>query len=267
MYRTQPITAIISSISDWLYPPKCIACRIIMPINQPQRYICVHCLPLFEAITAPVCARCGAPINPQESNEPIEATSNCPSCFGKHFHFAQNRSAFIYEEIMRDVMHDMKFRNKKRVAQGLGLLWADILKTKNEANFPPSLQSTQSTHALVPLPMYGKKQRRRGFNQADILATAISQVLHIPVEKALVRGVDTPPQSGLHPKRREENVRGAFSINPHVAVAGKNFILVDDIFTTGASINECAKTLINAGAAGVSCLTLAITLKEVFDKT
>jgi ComF family protein len=146
----------------------------------------------------------------------------------------------------------MKFRNKKRVAEGLGILWAEHAEIPSPQNF-----------TLIPMPMHPKKQRERGFNQAEILAFGISKKFGVPIENILTRIHDTPPQSELHPFQRAENVKGIFAIRKNENVCGKSFILIDDIFTTGASLNECAKTLKNAGANEILCMTLAISVKNI----
>ena len=240
----------LPAILDWLYPPTCIACRVILPLNQPARFICARCVFLFEQITAPTCNQCGSPV---ETEVP-----RCSSCYGKTFHFTYNRGAFPYDELIRDLMHEIKFRNKKRVAVGLGKLWADTLAEDDSF----LLHMYEHDFTLVPLPMHKAKQRERGFNQAVVMAEELSQKLNIPMEEILLRTEDTPPQAGLHPKLRAENVRDVFAVRPDTGIREKNYILVDDIYTTGASLNECARTLKNAGANEIICITFAITEKN-----
>ncbi|MCL1845406.1 MAG: ComF family protein [Defluviitaleaceae bacterium] len=232
-------------ILDWLYPPTCAACRVLLPLNEPRRFFCARCESLFVPISAPLCARCSAPAS-------IEATA-CPSCFGKNYHFEKNFASFVYDELLRELLHDIKFREKKRVAEALGWLWA-----KNCLHFPEDIE----TFTMVPMPMHAKKKRERGFNQAEILTLPLAAALKIPMSNVLVRTVDTPPQSEVHPSQRAENVRNVFEIRKNAQVVGKNFILTDDIFTTGASLNECARILKNCGAARVLCMNLAITVKN-----
>lgn len=235
----------LSSFLDWIYPPACISCHTLLPLNAPQRFICIHCEPLFEPIAAPFCEKCGAPIEAE--------AIGCASCFGKIFHFEHNRSAFLYGDLIRDLLHEMKFRKKKRVAKGLGELWA----THAKLNIP------SADFTFIPMPLHKKKQRERGFNQAEILAAALSAKFEIPMKNILHRIHDTPPQAGLHPTQRAENVSGIFEICANHNTNGKNYILVDDIFTTGASLNECAKTLKNSGAAHILCMTFALTVKNI----
>lgn len=240
---------VVSALLDWVCPPACIACRTLLPLNAPRRFLCAACQNLFEPIAAPFCKQCGVP----GMSEP----KSCASCFSKKFYFAHNRASFTYDELMRDLLHDMKFRGKKRVAQGLGLLWAECLR-KNSENLAENFKN----YSFIPMPLHPKKQRERGFNQAEILTLPLSDFFQIPILSALIRNIDTPPQAGLHPSQRAENVKNVFSLRKGQEVCGKKFILTDDIFTTGASLNECAKTLKYAGAAQVLCMTLVVAVKN-----
>jgi len=234
----------LTKLLDWLYPPTCIACRTLIALNEAQprdMRLCSKCQTLFEPIKPPICNTCGIPTE--------RDVARCVSCFGKTFFFTSGRAVFVYDDLMRDLLHDLKFRRKKQIAQSLGKLWATHMKDMPDA-------------ILVPLPLHPKKERERGFNQAQILAQQLSARLNIPMENALERVVDTPPQSGLHPRMRMENVSGAFGIAPGANVHGKNYIIIDDIYTTGASLNECAKVLQAAGASDVSCMTLSIVEKK-----
>ena len=114
---------------------------------------------------------------------------------------------------------------------------------------------------MVPLPLHPAKEKERGYNQAQILAKAISEVTGHTMANVLTRTRDTPPQSGLHPQLRKENVFGAFEVISG-NIGSKCFAVVDDIYTTGASLNECARVLMSAGARNVVGLTLAITVKK-----
>ncbi|MCL2188499.1 MAG: ComF family protein [Defluviitaleaceae bacterium] len=221
----------IAHVLDWIYPPACMACRMLLPLNDKRRraiWLCESCEPL---------------LTPAQEGYPK-----------KDFHFTQNRAIFNYEGILRDIMRDIKFRNKKNYASALGRLWADYLqsnrvKISREATF-------------VPLPLHPAKKRERGFNQAELLAKELSAALKIPMEYTLARIIDTPPQAGLHPARRAENVTDAFTLTPSYTATGKTYIIIDDIYTTGASLNECARILKLHGARTVECLTLAYTPKK-----
>jgi len=235
---------------DWIYPPTCIACHTLIALNDKQprdMLLCHHCQGLFEPIPPPNCKCCGIPTE----NE----VERCVSCFGKTFYFTHNYAAFVYDELMRDILHELKFRQKKQIANSLGKLWASHI-----GNTP--LTDASQPYFLVPLPMHPKKKKERGFNQAEILTKHLSVHLNIPIENALIRSLDTPPQSGLHPRQRIENVAGAFEIAKGIITCEKNYIIIDDIYTTGASLNECAKVLKEAGAADVFCMTLSVVEKK-----
>lgn len=225
-----------------------MACHNPLPLQDTARrklWLCVYCEKLFISLETPGCSICSAPIS--------EGVETCASCYGKNFSFIHNRSGFAYEGLVRDLIRDIKFRQRKYVAQGLGRLWATFLK-----------DSIPKDTILVPLPMHEKKRRRRGFDQAQIIAHAISEATGIKTANVLERTQNTPPQSGLHPQQRIENVKGAFRIKEKDAslVARQNIVLIDDIYTTGASLNECAKVLKISEAAHVYAMTLAIAIKE-----
>ena len=210
---------------DWLYPPTCMACKILLPLNDPSRtaiWLCETCESLLEP-----------------SPEP---------------HIAP----FKYEGILRDIIRDIKFRHRKNHARALGRLWAKHMTA-------PILIHPPTEITLVPMPLHRNKQRARGFNQAELLTQELARSWGLPMEKTLIRIIDTPPQAGLHPARRIENVSGAFAIAPGCVVTGKKYVLIDDIYTTGASINECVRTLMSHGAADVQFMTLTQTAKKAQD--
>jgi len=116
---------------------------------------------------------------------------------------------------------------------------------------------------IIPVPLHIKKLRERGFNQSLILARAIGEKQQIPVNFSLLkRHKFTETQTGMHKAERKQNIKKAFEISDKEKIAGKDIILVDDVYTTGATVNECAKTLIKAGARKVSVLTLARVLQN-----
>ena len=246
LWLNQKMLSLTDQILNWLYPPTCIACKVMLPVNMGDFYICDRCEPLFEKVAPPVCKKCGQVLNAEDEN--------CASCFGKSFYFVSNESVFMYDELMRDLLRDMKFRNKKRIATGLGKLWAKLIKMPDEE------------FVLTWLPMHPKKQKERGFNQAEVMAKVIAQALGLSCRSILRRTVDTPAQAGLHPKLRQENVRDAFEINRGLTIHDANIVVIDDIFTTGASLNECARVLKEGGANNIYAKTLALTPRKINSK-
>lgn len=238
------------SLLDWIYPPKCMACQtILMPVhNSFEKYLCANCKSLFVPIADPFCLRCGHP----KKNSSVSTQSSCISCRGKEFYFENHRAAFAYEEVVREMVLNIKFRSKRQVAQGLGWLFADVCKNWNIKG-----------DYIVPIPLHPSKKRMRGFNQATLLAQPIGSVCGIPVaNNMMLRIKKTPPQSGLSALAREQNLSNAFRCNnKKYNVAGKTIILIDDIFTSGATINACAKCLLESNAAKIYAVSLCITLK------
>ena len=208
----------ITTVLDWFFPPTCMACRTLLPLEDTRRramWLCAPCETLFE--------------------------------------LHEGCASFVYDGIVRDLIRDIKFRGRKHIALGLGRLWAGLIDPQL---IPHGIW-------MVPMPLHPNKQRERGFNQACLLVQALADTHpHAVLVPALERIIDTPPQAGLHPRLRAENVKDAFSIASGVDVRGKSIVLVDDIYTTGASINECIRVLKDAGVAQVTWLTLAVTLKK-----
>jgi len=239
------MTRLVNALLDWVYPPRCIACSMIIPLNKAQEKqmgLCLHCQELFEPIDSFTCKICGVPTK-------IEV-DKCVSCLGKNFEFESNTATFLYDELIRDLLLKLKFTSKKQIAHSLGQLWA-----KHISEVPKDA-------ILVPLPMHAKKQRERGFNQAEVLAQALGEKFGLPVINAVQRVVDTPPQSGLHPRQRVDNIKGAFAVAKAENPRGKTYIVVDDIYTTGSSLNECARVLKDAGAKSVRGLTLTVVKRK-----
>ncbi len=119
----------------------------------------------------------------------------------------------------------------------------------------------QRPSLLVPVPLHPKTQRLRGYNQAELLAKVVGQILDIPVDgKVLIQTRPMKPQASLGEKERWENVKGAFEVAKPEAVKGQIVVVIDDVMTTGATLNECAKALKRVGARQVYCLTFARTV-------
>jgi ComF family protein len=209
-----------------------MACRILLAQNSKRQ--CATWL----------CADC------EELLEPAGAVPD-----GVH-------SMYSYEGILRDIIRDIKFRQKKNHALALGRLWGFNMVETGAINRLSDPRGGLRDSTLTPVPMHPNKQRIRGFNQAFLMAKGVAEALRLPLENTLMRTVDTPPQAGLHPARRVENVSGAFEVARGCTVLKKSYILVDDIYTTGASVNECARILYENGAANVTIMTLTATKKR-----
>jgi ComF family protein len=169
-------------------------------------------------------------------------------------YFSCARAVVSYETIILNAIHQFKYGNNISVGAMLASFMADF-------SFPDVDLTDYSL--IIPVPLHIKRLRQRGFNQSLILAQALAKKWQIPVNFSLLkRHKFTLTQTGLNKTERKQNIKGAFEVSDKKNIAGKNVILIDDVYTTGATINECAKILTKAGAQKVTVLTLARVLQS-----
>jgi ComF family protein len=159
-------------------------------------------------------------------------------------------SASVYEGALRRALRRFKFNKRKNLAEPLGTLLVKYISQISQLKM-------REIDFILPVPLHFKRYRQRGFNQVELLAKVVSRYLEVPVIGALERVRNTHPQFDLPRERRLLNVREAFKVSDCALVANRRLLLLDDIYTTGATIAECCKTLKNAGAASIEVLTLA----------
>ncbi len=164
------------------------------------------------------------------------------------------RAAGSYEGPLREAIHRWKYEGKG----GLTSFFGKVLGETFHRYWDPS-----TVDLLLPVPLHVKRLRQRGFNQALLLAKELSRRTRIPYDKGLLRKrIATPPQMGLTGKEREKMIRGSFTIQREKSVEGKRILLIDDVYTTGATVNECSKVLLKGGAERVDVITVAHALKR-----
>ena len=224
------IKKIVSSILDAIFPNKCIACDRIIPKGES---LCVFCLEGLEKTNFDTrCKVCGNPEN----------SCNCKSHV---FHFTAATSPFYNEGVAQKIMYAFKFNRKIHFAKFIAERMA--ISVKNDfygAYFD----------CVVYVPLNLKRELKRGYNQSRELAKELSMILNLPlVENALGCNEKRLPQYKADKKERFENVKGMFY--PNVSLRGRKVLLVDDIKTTGATLDECSKALFKAGAVDVYCVT------------
>ena len=216
---------------DYLFPPYCAGCNTL-----GQRF-CSDCrksiIPLFENS---VCDVCGTPLT----------TKKCRSCLTNKFEFKSVKSWGIYSRSLREAIHSLKFKRNF----GLGIEFApDLRQIILKAGWLPDI--------LVPVPVSKKRKNERGYNQAEIIAFPLALSLRLAYKpQALSKPADTRSQVGLTPLQRFENTRHTFRAEEKLVV-NKSILLVDDVTTTGATLNACAHELLMAGASKVYCITIA----------
>lgn len=197
------------------------------------------------------CEECGTklPWVPDNTLCPSCGKRNC-ICFDKLF---LNRLyvPFFYDGIVADAIKSLKFYNKRGYSRPLGSLLAQYIRRKNPVfHFD----------CIVPIPMTKRDIRKRGYSQSELVARFIGEVLHIPVEKnCLIKIHQTEKQHRLNAEERKMNLINAFTVKNPEALKGRSVLLCDDVMTTGATLQEAAKTLRNAGISDISAVVIATT--------
>jgi ComF family protein len=230
---------LLRSALDFALPPRCPACGIIVP--EPHLF-CLACWQSLHFLGEPCCARCGMPFE-FGSGEEVE----CGRCLAEAPSYDRVRAAVAYGEVARNVALKLKYSGRPGVAETLARSVARHLQAS-----PESL--------LVPVPLHRWRIWKRGYNQAALMASALSRHSGVPAKLDLIRRVKaTPPLRGLGRRERALAVRGAFRVDPEARALsrGRNIVLVDDVFTSGATAGACALALKRAGAARVEVLCWA----------
>ncbi len=228
---------LLDSIADILFPPLCPVCRF----DVEKRGICEDCLSRFRKIEGPSCTRCGKPFA-----EPDGDDHPCGSCIIKEPPFHRAESLYHYEGVLAEAVRRMKYSKKSHIAIFLGDLMASH----------PMVSSGYDI--VVPVPLHIRRLRERGFNQSQLLAERIGKKHLIDVDPLIMkRSRPTAPQAGMNSKERMLNVKGAFTLRDGAEVRGGRILLVDDVYTTGATVCECCRVLKKGGAERVDVLTLA----------
>lgn len=236
------LIGILKGLADIVFPPLCIACGAVVP--EEGIYFCPDCFSKIKFIRSPVCSCCGIPF--AEAGEKNHA---CGTCLLSGPVFSAARAVGVYEAALMDVIHKFKYGGKTAVGEKLGKLMAE---------FPYPDFNIADYSMIMPVPLHPVRLRQRGFNQAVILARQITQYFSIELNfLTLTRVVCTDFQAGLGKAERGINVKHAFAVSDPRKIAGREIILVDDVLTTGSTVKECARTLLDNKAAKVAVLTLA----------
>jgi ComF family protein len=225
---------------DFLFPPRCPACeRHIEKVD-----LCAECTAAITPVRSPLCPICG------ESFAGVGPDHRCSRCLTRPPHFERARACALYRSDrpspLIDALHRFKYGRDVTLAPILGRFFADHCPLPIDHDL------------IVPVPLDLQRLRWRGFNQAVALARVLSAHRRRPLHPmALRRCRVTPPQVGLGEEDRRRNMAGAFAVRDRSAVRDRNVLLVDDVMTTGATVDECAKTLRRAGARRVDVAVLA----------
>lgn len=244
MRLSQLIQEVTSVLVDFAYPslPLCSLCG--QPFYQKSTVqICEKCMERLSFVTSRVCEKCGRPLL-------VNSGEKCHDCTTTIRFFDCGRSVGVYDGRLKEYIFDLKYRGRWDLAEPLGELMGEFLKVHGEL---------LPVDTIIPVPMHMTRLAERGYNQAELLAKYMGRKARIPASTGnLVRTRATLPQKGLRLQERMKNLTGAFDVLKPGEVQGKSVLLVDDIFTTGATANECSKMLLSAGAKQVRVLVLAI---------
>lgn len=251
MNNQNMIEYIKEGLLNFIFPLDCKICE--KTIRESKGYsICEDCFKTIELIERPYCAKCGKPLIPTDffkQNREIL----CLDCKRKKYSFEFSRSTGIYDKVLKKCIHLFKYYGEKKLAKPLGRLMVDSLVKNDEFK--------RKIDLIIPVPLHRNDLKKRGFNQSVLLGKVTGDYLSIPVrENVLVKKKLTPFQINLSKKERKINILGAFSVEKPEEIKGQNILILDDVFTTGATVEECTKELMKARAKNIFVLTLARTV-------
>lgn len=233
-----------------IYPYSCENCGKI--IRESKGYaICDNCFKKIRLISTPYCYQCGKPLLPLVS---FEENALCADCSTKKKHFYFNRSVAYYQGVMRKCIHLLKYKKQVKLIQPLGDLMVNYLEGD-------SLYNVQEIDLIIPVPLFKDDLKKRGFNQSSLLAKYIADYFSIYFcDNWLIKDKKNVSQVGLSKNERKNNVKDVFSINSSISLNKKdvsNVLLIDDIFTTGATVEACCREIKRIGIKNIFVLTLA----------
>jgi ComF family protein len=234
---------ILTGLSDIIFPPRCLTCDIILDHHE-NLPVCPTCFEKIKYITSPLCNCCGIPFSGADKSDHL-----CGDCTISKPAFSFARAVGHYDTTFLEAIHSFKYRGKIAYGKILGRLMAQY-------NYP-AINIPDYT-LILPVPLHLKRLRERGFNQSVILAREIARRFSTPLDfLTLKRYIYTEPQINLGKKERELNVRGTFKVTDPERITNQKILLVDDVYTTGSTVKECARLLLKEGASSVAVLTLA----------
>lgn len=235
------------NVADVVFPRSCVHCHEVVETGAVRddefRHLCRSCAAQIDFVHPPHCTTCGHPFYGVVEGERI-----CPHCEGLDPDFAEGRTAVLFKGPARSLVIELKYHRGLHVLHDMEL----VLRRS-----PHVLEFVRDA-ALVPVPLHSRKERERGYNQAELLARAVARAAggETRVEMILQRLVDTTTQTAFDRRARSANLKNAFALAPRAALnPGSRYILVDDVFTTGSTLNSCAHALRRAGVMSLGVVT------------
>ncbi|MGE0754094.1 MAG: ComF family protein [Alphaproteobacteria bacterium] len=234
------MTAVAKTL-DIIFPPQCLICRTRV---MEHGTLCTGCWGEIKFIATPYCSCCGLPFEYAMGDDAL-----CGECIANRPVYSRCRSAFCYDEHSSKLVTALKFSDQMHLAVIYGKWLAKAGK-----------EIIHRSDAIVPVPLHWRRFVKRRYNQSALLARSLARHTGLPVlEDGLQRVKHTPPQTGLSREQRLKNLQGAIVIHRKHAESfkGKSVLLIDDVLTTGSTINQCSKVLLRGGVSTVNVLTLA----------
>jgi len=243
MIQEKGFFAYIDTFLNLIFPRNiyCIVCGD--GIRNTEKYsMCQSCRDKAPFISSRECEKCGKPL------ETLYLPSKCPDCVSANHYFTRGYSCVEYDDHMKQLVYKLKYGKQRYLAYHMAEMMSDKLQK----------QGLENLDVIVPVPLYKTKLRQREFNQAQLLAKYIGKVMDWPVDdKHLIRIRETRSQNELSRDERKENVKNAFRLVSEDAFPGKKILLVDDIYTTGNTIDACCKELMKFKPKTIYVITFA----------
>lgn len=234
------INILIEHVLRILFPPRCLVCDELLAFHEKET--CLACCVERFLITGKTCSCCGRGIGPYETL--------CSQCMKQDYAFDQGRGLFHYQGILHSTFYRLKYSNRQDIGRQFGQLITYHLRDCLEL---------WKGSTLMPVPLHSNRLKKRGYNQAEVIARMISEECKMDLNiKALKRIKDTKVQSSLSAQSRQYNLDNAFEIEFHDGKIPESVILIDDILTTGSTLHHCAKVLKEAGVKKVNFIAVAI---------
>ena len=256
-----PLMQLRNIFKNALFPVRCIGCDHFYHPGEDRRravgspsgpgglaahfsrllahHLCPACAGQFTAAESPLCTSCGMIFKSRQGDDHL-----CGDCIESEPPYRMARAAGVHDQSLMSIMHAYKYDGKAQLAGPL----SELLRAVYERHWRPA-----AVDLVLPVPLHPARFRKRGFNQAYLLVRSWGGAVRKDI---LERTRRTFPQTGLGRKERLKNVKGAFAVNSAAAVKDAHILLVDDVYTTGATVKECARILIKSGAAQVDILTI-----------
>ena len=239
--------SILKDILNFLLPPRCINCGKIV---SDENGLCADCFNEITFISEPFCKCCGLPFADVSG---VNKNMLCPMCIKDNKKlFRYSRSAIKYETLSKNMILAFKFMDKTENAK----VFAKWIQIAGKDIF------SAGADVLIPVPLHYKRLVKRRYNQSALLATELGKLSSVPTDfKSLIKHKSTKPQVSYSGKARIKNIKGAFMVKYPENIKNKRVVLIDDVQTTGSTLKECAKVLLQAGAKSVDFLTVARVCK------